>query len=116
MNFEEVQTRLAPASAEAEIFDAVIIDGKMPNGWCAPDVYRWIAENHAGLEKHLMFTFSSAVEPETWFLMNNHNLPYLVKPFEVGDLISHARRLLQKTMRLQQDRRIQTSDFRLRAL
>jgi two-component system NtrC family sensor kinase len=98
MNFEEVQTRLAPASADAESFDAVIIDGKMPNGWCAPDVYRWIAENHAGLEKHLMFTFSSAVEPETRAFMNNHNLPYLVKPFEVGDLISHARRLLQKTM------------------
>jgi hypothetical protein len=45
-----------------------------------------------------MFTFSSAVEPETRAFMNNHNLPYLVKPFEVGDLISHARRLLQKTM------------------
>ena len=85
-------------SADAESFDAVIIDGKMPNGWNAPDVYRWIAENRAGLEKHLMFTFSGAVEPEIRAFMNDHNLPYLVKPFEVGDLISHARRLLQKTL------------------
>ena len=75
----------------------MIIDGKMPNGWNAPDVYRWIAENRAGLEKHLMFTFSSAVEPEIRAFLHDNNVPYLVKPFEVGDLISQARRLLQKT-------------------
>ena len=98
MNFEDVKSRLQPPSADALSFDAMIIDGKMPNGWCAPDVYRWIADNQKGLEKHLMFTFSGAVEPEIRAFLNEHNLPYLVKPFEVGDLISHARRLLQKTM------------------
>jgi PAS domain S-box-containing protein len=97
MSFEEVKTRLQQSS-DTVTFDAMIIDGKMPNGWSAPEVYRWIAENRAGLEKHLMFTFSGAVEPETRAFLNNHNLPYLVKPFEVGDLISHARRLLQKTL------------------
>ena len=98
MSFEEVKTRLAQPSFDADSFDAVIIDGKMPNGWNAPDVFRWIAENQAGLEKHLMFTFSGAVEPEIRAFLHDHNLPYLVKPFEVGDLISHARRLLQKTL------------------
>ena len=103
MSFEEVKIRLqqtssSVGSSEAMGFDAIIIDGKMPNGWSAPEVYRWISENRAGLEKHLMFTFSGAVEPETRAFLNNHNLPYLVKPFEVGDLISHARRLLQKTL------------------
>jgi len=93
MDFEELKARLQQQS-----FDALIVDGKMPNGCNAPDVYRWIAENHAGLEKHLMFTFSGVVETETRAFLNNHNIPYLVKPFEVGDLISHARRLLQKTM------------------
>jgi PAS domain S-box-containing protein len=93
MSFEEVKTRL-----QQESFDAMIIDGKMPNGWNAPDVHRWIIENRAGLEKHLMFTFSGAVEPEIRAFLQNHNVPYLVKPFEVGDLISHARRLLQKTL------------------
>jgi DNA-binding NtrC family response regulator len=80
-----------------ESFDAMIIDGKMANGWNAPDVYRWIAENRPGLEKHMMFTFSSAVEPEIRGFLHDNNVPYLVKPFEVGDLISQARRLLQKT-------------------
>jgi DNA-binding NtrC family response regulator len=93
MSFEEVKTRL-----QQESFDAMIIDGKMPNGWNAPDVHRWIIENRAGLEKHLMFTFSGAVDPEIRAFLQNHNVPYLVKPFEVGDLISHARRLLQKTL------------------
>jgi two-component system NtrC family sensor kinase len=99
MSFEEVKTRLLQQSGfDPVVFDAVIIDGKMPNGWNAPDVYRWIAENRPELEKHLMFTFSGAVEPEVRAFLSNHNIPYLVKPFEVGDLISQARRLLQKTM------------------
>jgi two-component system NtrC family sensor kinase len=92
MNGDEVKARLLQES-----FDAMIIDGKMANGWNGPDVYRWIAENRPGLEKHLMFTFSTAVEPEIRAFLHDHNVPYLVKPFEVGDLISQARRLLQKT-------------------
>ena len=44
-----------------------------------------------------MFTFSSAVEPEIRSFLHDNNVPYLVKPFEVSDLISQARRLLQKT-------------------
>jgi len=93
MTFEDVKTRLQQQS-----FDAAIIDGEMPNGGNAPDVYRWIAENYAGLEKHLMFTFSGVVQTETRAFLNNHDVPYLAKPFEVGDLIAHARRLLQKTL------------------
>ena len=74
------------------------MDGKMPERMQRARVYRWIAENRPGLEKHLLFTFSGVVEAETRAFLNNHNVPYLVKPFEVGDLISHARRLLQKTL------------------
>src|SRR6266852_1511954 len=93
MSLEEVKMRLLKDS-----FDAVIIDGKMPNGWSAPQMHRWIADNRPGLEKHLMFTFSNAVEPEIRSFLHDNNIPYLVKPFEVGDLISQARRLLQKTL------------------
>jgi DNA-binding response OmpR family regulator len=49
------------------------------------------------LEKHLLFTFSAVAEPETRAFLHQNNLPYLVKPFEVADLISQARRLLQKS-------------------
>ena len=92
MHGDEVKARLLQES-----FDAMIIDGKMSNGWNAPEVYKWISENRPGLERHLMFTFSSAVEPEIRSFLHDNNIPYLVKPFEVSDLISQARRLLQKT-------------------
>jgi hypothetical protein len=45
----------------------------------------------------LMFTFSSVVDSDIRAFLRDNNLPYLVKPFEVGDFIAQARRLLQKT-------------------
>ena len=43
------------------------------------------------MEKHVLFTFSNGVEQgdERAFLQEN-NVPYLVKPFEVAELISQA--------------------------
>jgi hypothetical protein len=69
----------------------------MSGGWSASEVYKWISETHPGVEKHLLFTFSSVVEPEMRAFLQENGIPYLVKPFEVGDLIAQARRLLQKT-------------------
>lgn len=80
-----------------EVFDAVIINGKMPGGWGAQEVYRWLMENCAGMEKKLLFTFSSVADQETRKFLQENNVPLLVKPFEVADLINHARHLLQKT-------------------
>jgi len=92
MNGEQVKTQVS-----AQSFDALIVNGRMSGGWSAPEVYQWISESHPGLEKHLLFTFSSVVEPEMRAFLQENNAPYLVKPFEVGDLIAQARRLLQKT-------------------
>ena len=49
------------------------------------------------MEQHILYTFSNGVEPGDGrtFLQEN-NVPYLVKPFEVAELISQARKLLQK--------------------
>lgn len=91
MRAEEVKERL-----QTESFDALIIGGKMPGGWTPPEVYRWLSTSHPGMEKKLLFTFSTVAEPETRSFLHENNIPYLVKPFEVADLISQARRLLQK--------------------
>lgn len=93
MNGQEVKTRLL-----SEKFDALILNGKMPGAWTAPDIHRWLQENCPGMEKHLLLTFSSVTEPETRAFLQENNVPYLVKPFEVADLITQARRLLQKTL------------------
>ena len=91
MSGEDMKARL-----QSEAFDALIINGKMPGGWGAQDAYRWAVENCPALEKHMLFTFSSVLEPEVRSFLQEKNLPYLVKPFEVADLIAQARRLSQK--------------------
>jgi PAS domain S-box-containing protein len=92
MNVDEAKSRL-----RAESFDAVIMNGRMPGGWSAPDAHRWVGVACPGLEKKLMFTFSSIAEPEIKSYLQSNGISSLVKPFEVVDLIAQARRLLQKT-------------------
>jgi signal transduction histidine kinase/CheY-like chemotaxis protein len=89
---EDVKTRLL-----SEPFDAVIMSGKMPSDWNAKEAFLWMQQHCSNLENHVLFTFSNGVEQgdERAFLQEN-NVPYLVKPFEVAELISQARRLLQK--------------------
>ena len=81
---------------DSQSFDALIMDGKMPGNGGLPDLYRWLNENHSALAKHLLVTFSSVAEPETRNFLHENNIPCLVKPFEVADLIAQARKLLQK--------------------
>jgi hypothetical protein len=89
---EDAKTRLL-----SEHFDALIMSGKMLADWNAKQAGLWIREHCPNMEGHVLFTFSNGVEQgdERAFLQENH-IPYLVKPFEVAELISQARRLLQK--------------------
>ena len=90
---EDVKTRLL-----SEAFDAVIMSGKMANQWNAKESYAWLKETCPGMERHVLYTFSNGVEPgEGRTFLQESSIPYLVKPFEVAELISQARRLLQKT-------------------
>jgi PAS domain S-box-containing protein len=92
MNIEEAKNRL-----RAESFDAVIMNGRMPGGWNAPDAHRWIGVACPGLEKKMLFTFSSIADHDIRNYLQANGITSLVKPFEVVDLISQARRLLAKT-------------------
>ncbi len=89
---EEARTRLL-----SEPFDAIIMNGKMPGQWHARESYGWLKESCPALERHVLFTFSNGVDPGDGraFLQEN-SVPYLVKPFEVADLIVHTRKLLEK--------------------
>jgi len=89
---EELKSRLAD-----QPFDAVILDGAMPGNGRLPELHRWIVENCPGLEKHLLVTFSSAAELEIRNFLQQNNVPALLKPFEVADLIMQTRLLLQKS-------------------
>jgi PAS domain S-box-containing protein len=88
----EVKTRLL-----SEAFEAVIMAGKMPGDWNAKESYSWLKENCPAMTGHILFTFSNGVEQSDGraYLQEN-DVPYLVKPFEVAELITQARKLLQK--------------------
>jgi PAS domain S-box-containing protein len=92
MNVEEAKNKL-----RAESFDAVIMNGRMPGGWSAQDAHRWIGVACPGLEKKVIFTFSSIADQDIRNYLQGNGIASLVKPFEVVDLISQARRLLQRS-------------------
>jgi DNA-binding response OmpR family regulator len=87
---QDVKTRLL-----SEPFDALIMNGKLPGQWNAKESYQWLKENCSPMENHVLFTFANGLGDERAFLQEN-NVPYLVKPFEVAELIAQARKLLQK--------------------
>src|SRR5215467_252549 len=90
-NFRKAKTAL-----ETQTYDALILNGKMPGAGTVQQTYAWINERRPELTRHLMFTFSSLAEPEIRSFLEQNNVPFLVKPFEVGDLIANARRILLK--------------------
>jgi DNA-binding response OmpR family regulator len=69
----------------------------MPGEWNAKESYTWIKTNCEGMQGHVLFTFASGVDPtDGRACLQENNVSYLVKPFEVAELILQTRRLLQK--------------------
>jgi len=91
-----LQMDVMKAQVAAGSFDALIINGKMSAEWAAPNIYRWLEQNRPELCRHVLFTFSTVLDQETRAFLHDQNIPYLVKPFEVAELISQTRRLLSK--------------------
>jgi PAS domain S-box-containing protein len=90
----DVKTRLL-----SEAFEAVIMAGKMPGDWNAKESYNWLKENCPSMTGHILFTFSNGVEQsDSRAFLQENDIPYLVKPFEVAELITQARKLLQKSL------------------
>ncbi len=79
----------------AENFDAYILNGSMPNGWTAQRMFDWLAQNRAGSQKHLLFTFA-VIDASTQIFLDEKGIQYLIKPFEMGDIIAATRRVLSK--------------------
>ena len=77
-------------------FDVVVMNGRMPGGCGVQELHSWISKNASGMETKLLLTFSSVIDAETRDFLQSQNLRSLAKPFEVGDLISQVRSLLQK--------------------
>jgi PAS domain S-box-containing protein len=85
----------AIAALQHSVFDAVILDGKMPGGWSGFDIYYWLRDNRPGLDGRVVFAMSNFDDPQLHMLIEQHHVPYLIKPFEVVDLIASVRRVLE---------------------
>jgi two-component system NtrC family sensor kinase len=79
-----------------EKFDVVVTNGTQAQ-WGAREMFQWLKENCPGMEKRVLFTFSTLMDLDMRSFLQSNNIPFLVKPFEVADLITAARKLLQKT-------------------
>jgi two-component system NtrC family sensor kinase len=80
---------------QTEDFDALVIDGKMP-GLDGPDVYQWIAQNRPGLERRVLLSVSDISDPDLRKFIRDFGVRCIVKPFQVPDLISMMRRILER--------------------
>lgn len=93
MSLEDSRERLRTGN-----YDVIVMNGRMPGGSGAQETYEWIAANCAGMERKLLFTFSSIVDEKARGFLHERGVPILSKPFEVGDLISQVRALAQKSL------------------
>jgi two-component system NtrC family sensor kinase len=91
MSVEDTQQRLRNGA-----FDVIVMNGRMPGGCSAQEMYEWIATNCPGLEKGLLLTFSTVTDQQTRSFLQEHGVLSLAKPFEVADLISQVRGLSQR--------------------
>ncbi len=91
MSVEDTQKQLRNGS-----FDVIVMNGRMPGGFSAQEMYEWMAKNCPGQETRLLFTFSTVTDPQTRSFLQKQGVPSLAKPFEVADLISQVRKLSQR--------------------
>ena len=91
MSMEDTQQQLRHGA-----FDVIVMNGRMPGGSSAQEMYEWIVKNCPGLEKGLLLTFSSVTDQQTRGFLQEQGVPSLAKPFEVADLISQVRALSQR--------------------
>ena len=78
-------------------FEAAILTGSLPNGFSAVQTCNWLAQSHPEMLLRTLFTFST-LDSDTQTFLNAKRIPYLVKPFDVADLIAACRKLLHKAM------------------
>src|SRR5271155_967089 len=91
MSVHDTQDRLRQNS-----FDVIVMNGRMPGGVSAREMYEWIAKTRPGQEKGLLLTFSTMTDAETRSFLQEQTVPSLAKPFEVADLIAQVRTLSQR--------------------
>jgi PAS domain S-box-containing protein len=77
-------------------FDAVFLDSKIPGAWSSEDVYRHIEQHQPHLVSKTVLVLSDISDPNVKAFVEATQIFCLVKPFEVSDLLSVARRVMKR--------------------
>ena len=77
-------------------FDAVFLDSKIPGDWSSEDVYSWIEQERPELISKTVMVLSNVSDPLVRSFVDATRVLCLVKPFEVADLLTMARRVLRR--------------------
>jgi two-component system NtrC family sensor kinase len=81
---------------QAETFDAVFLDSKIPGDWSSEDVYKWIEESRPNLVSKTVLVLSNVSDSSVRAFVDATKILCLVKPFEVADLLAVTRRLVRR--------------------
>ncbi len=85
--------REAVACLDAEGFDLIISDIKMPD-MSGIEFYEWIRERRPDMARRVLFITGDVADVTTQDLLSVCNCPYLAKPFNLSELFRAARGLL----------------------
>ena len=81
---------------EKQDFDAVFLDSKIPGAWSSQDVYQHIEQQQPHLASKTVLVLSDISDPNMKAFVDATQIFCLVKPFEVADLLSVARRVMKR--------------------
>ncbi len=79
---------------ERETFDLVVADLKMPGEISGKDLFFWIQKHRPQLQQRFVLTMSDARQDEVRALVEQHQLHYIQKPFNVNDFLAVVQRSL----------------------
>ncbi len=92
----EVMTASSGAEAleklKSETFDAVFLDSKVPGVLSTIELYEWIQQSQPDLVSRCVLVLSDVSDPAIRSFVDATRVRCLVKPFEVSDLLTVARR------------------------
>lgn len=78
-------------------FDAVFLDSKIPGSWSSQDVYRHIEQQRPHLVSRTVLVLSDISDTSVKAFVEATQVLCLVKPFEVADLLTMARRIMKRS-------------------
>lgn len=81
---------------EGASFGGIISDMRTPGGASGADVHSWILSHRPQLKDRMLFITGDTVNQETMNALLRTGVPYIEKPFRVGELLVTVERIFGK--------------------